>query len=142
MSIFNHFKHLNLSKGQETALTKLVAFIDGPVPVFMLKGYAGSGKTTILKGLVDYLSDIEKDFVLMAPTGRAAKVIREKTGQEAFTIHKSIYSGEIDSVCWRRTFATVGRPGRNKFQQRETRHQIAACRQHQPWVALHDGPLG
>ena len=67
MSIFNHFKHLNLSKGQETALTKLVAFIDGPVPVFMLKGYAGSGKTTILKGLVDYLNGIviEKDFVLM-----------------------------------------------------------------------------
>lgn len=64
MSIFNHFKHLNLSKGQETALTKLVAFIDGPVPVFMLKGYAGSGKT-ILKGLVDYLNGIEKDFVLM-----------------------------------------------------------------------------
>ena len=65
MSIFNHFKHLNLSKDQETALTKLVAFIDGPVPVFMLKGYAGSGKTTILKGLVDYLNGIEKDFVLM-----------------------------------------------------------------------------
>ena len=94
MSIFNHFKHLNLSKGQETALTKLTAFLDSPVPVFMLKGYAGSGKTTILKGLVDYLNNIEKDFVLMAPTGRAAKVIREKTGQEAFTIHKSIYSYE------------------------------------------------
>ncbi|MFZ4377096.1 MAG: ATP-dependent DNA helicase [Saprospiraceae bacterium] len=94
MSIFNHFNHLNLSKGQETALTKLEAFLDSTVPVFMLKGYAGSGKTTILKGLVDYLSDIEKDFVLMAPTGRAAKVIREKTGQEAFTIHKSIYSYE------------------------------------------------
>ena len=94
MSIFNHFKHLNLSKGQETALTKLETFLNSPVPVFMLKGYAGSGKTTILKGLVDYLSDIEKDFVLMAPTGRAAKVIREKTGQEAFTIHKSIYSYE------------------------------------------------
>jgi tRNA A37 threonylcarbamoyladenosine biosynthesis protein TsaE len=92
MSIFNHFKHLNLSQGQETALTKLEAFLDSPVQVFMLKGYAGSGKTTILKGLVEYLNVIEKDFSLMAPTGRAAKVIREKTGQEAFTIHKSIYS--------------------------------------------------
>lgn len=60
----------------------------------MLKGYAGSGKTTILKGLVEYLGATEKDFALMAPTGRAAKVIREKTGQEAFTIHKSIYSYE------------------------------------------------
>ncbi len=94
MSIFNHFKHLNLSPGQETALTKLEAFLDSPVQVFMLKGYAGSGKTTILKGLVEYLKAVEKDFALMAPTGRAAKVIREKTGQEAFTIHKSIYSYE------------------------------------------------
>lgn len=94
MSIFNHFKHLNLSPGQETALTELEAFLNSSVQVFMLKGYAGSGKTTILKGLVDYLNAIEKDFALMAPTGRAAKVIREKTGQEAYTIHKSIYSYE------------------------------------------------
>ncbi len=94
MSIFNHFKHLNLSNDQEIALTKLEAFIASPAQVFMLKGYAGSGKTTILKGLVEYLNSIEKDFALMAPTGRAAKVIREKTGEEAFTIHKSIYSYE------------------------------------------------
>lgn len=94
MSIFNHFKHLNLSQGQESALTKLEAFLASSVQVFMLKGYAGSGKTTILKGLVEYLNAVEKDFALMAPTGRAAKVIREKTGQEAFTIHKSIYSYE------------------------------------------------
>jgi len=94
MSIFNHFKHLNLSPGQESALTKLETFIASQVQVFMLKGYAGSGKTTILKGLVEYLNSIEKDFVLMAPTGRAAKVIRERTGQEAYTVHKSIYCFE------------------------------------------------
>jgi tRNA A37 threonylcarbamoyladenosine biosynthesis protein TsaE len=94
MTIFNHFKHLNLSNDQEIALTKLEAFIASPAQVFMLKGYAGSGKTTILKGLVEYLNSIEKDFALMAPTGRAAKVMREKTGQEAYTIHKSIYSYE------------------------------------------------
>jgi hypothetical protein len=94
MSISNHFKHLNLSQCQETTLAKLEAFLDGSVQVFMLKGYAGSGKTTILKGLVKYLNAVEKDFALMAPTGRAAKVIREKTGQEAFTIHKTIYSYE------------------------------------------------
>lgn len=40
MSIFNHFKHLNLSQGQETALTKLEAFLAGPVQVFMLNTYA------------------------------------------------------------------------------------------------------
>ena len=92
MSIFDHFKHLNLSQDQETSLNKLEAFLVGPGQVFMLKGYAGSGKTTILQGLVEHLKSVEKDFALMAPTGRAAKVIREKTGQEAFTIHKSIYS--------------------------------------------------
>jgi len=92
--MFNHFKHLNLTPGQESALTKLEGFLESPVQVFMLKGYAGSGKTTILKGLVEYLNAVEKDFMLMAPTGRAAKVIRERTGQEAFTIHKSIYSFE------------------------------------------------
>ena len=62
MSIFNHFQHLNLSADQETALTKLEAFLDSATPVFILKGYAGSGKTTILKGLVAYLNSIEKDF--------------------------------------------------------------------------------
>jgi len=92
MSIFDHFKHLNLSQCQVNALDKLAIFLDSPVQVFMLKGYAGSGKTTILKGLTEYLDAIEKDFTLMAPTGRAAKVIRERTGQEAYTIHKSIYS--------------------------------------------------
>jgi len=94
MSIFNHFKNLTLSPDQENALRKVEAFLNSPAKVFMLKGYAGSGKTTILKGLVEYLNSVEKDFVLMAPTGRAAKVIREKTGQEAFTIHKTIYSYE------------------------------------------------
>lgn len=94
MSIFNHFKHLSLSPDQEIALRKLESFLNSPGKVFMLKGYAGSGKTTILKGLVDYLDAVEKDLALMAPTGRAAKILREITRQEAYTIHKSIYSYE------------------------------------------------
>lgn len=59
----------------------------------MLKGYAGSGKTTILKGLVEYLGAKKKTFSLMAPTGRAAKVLRDKTGF-GVTIHKAIYNFE------------------------------------------------
>lgn len=98
MSIFNHFKHLNLRQGQETALTKLEAFLASQVQVFMLKGYAGSGKTTILKGLVEYLKFSKKEFVLMAPTGRAAKVLRDKTGQ-GVTVHKGIYNfSKLESV--------------------------------------------
>lgn len=92
MSIFNHFQHLTLSDDQKIALEKLAAFLESPAQVFMLKGYAGSGKTTILKCLAAYLKEQEIEFALMAPTGRAAKVIREKAGYEAFTIHKTIYS--------------------------------------------------
>ena len=91
MSIFDYFKHLNLSSDQQTALSRIDAFLHNTTQVFMLKGYAGSGKTTILKGLANYLHGAEKKFVLMAPTGRASKVIREKTGEGAYTIHKSIY---------------------------------------------------
>ena len=91
MSIFNHFQNLQLSNDQTIALEKLEVFLNGSSQVFMLKGYAGSGKTTILKGLVSYLGDIDKKFVLMAPTGRAAKVLRDKTGR-GVTIHKAIYN--------------------------------------------------
>lgn len=94
MSIFNHFSHITLSSDQEAALTNLESFIGGEADVFLLKGYAGSGKTTIIKGLIGHLQSLGKQTMLMAPTGRAAKVIRDKTGAEAFTIHKSIYSYE------------------------------------------------
>src|SRR5436190_24130142 len=98
MSIFDHFKHLNLSTGQDTALIKLEAFLDNPVQVFMLKGYAGSGKTTILKGFVEYLKSHKKEFLLMAPTGRAAKILRDKTGY-GVTIHKGIYNfSKLESI--------------------------------------------
>jgi hypothetical protein len=92
MNIFNHFKHLNLTDDQAKAINSLESFLQSSSQVFMLKGFAGSGKTTILKGFVDYLKEIDKKFVFMAPTGRAANVIQEKTGFEALTIHKSIFS--------------------------------------------------
>ncbi|MGB5026281.1 MAG: AAA family ATPase, partial [Saprospiraceae bacterium] len=91
MSIFDHFKDLDLSPGQTAALTKLDSFLENSTQVFMLKGYAGSGKTTILKGLSEYLISTKRDFELMAPTGRAAKVLRDKTGKGK-TIHKVIYN--------------------------------------------------
>ena len=53
MNIFNHLKYLSLSQDQETALTKLDLFLEDSVQVFLLKGYAGSGKTTIIKILID-----------------------------------------------------------------------------------------
>lgn len=57
----------------------------------MLKGYAGTGKTTIVGTLVKNLPMANRKSILLAPTGRAAKVISNYSNKEAFTIHKNIY---------------------------------------------------
>ncbi|MCO4294142.1 AAA family ATPase [Solitalea sp. MAHUQ-68] len=59
--------------------------------VFIVKGYAGTGKTTVVSALVKLLPMYKLKSVLLAPTGRAAKVISSYAGKEAFTIHKKIY---------------------------------------------------
>lgn len=92
MKIFDHFQHINLTNDQRNSLEKLHAFLESDERVFILQGYAGSGKTTLLKGFVQYLQSLEKKYQLMAPTGRAAKVMNQKTGFESTTIHKGIYS--------------------------------------------------
>lgn len=92
MNILNHFQHLTLTADQHNALRKLHIFLKSNERVFILQGYAGSGKTTLLKGLVEYLQSKEKKYQIMAPTGRAAKVINQKTGLESTTVHKGIYS--------------------------------------------------
>lgn len=58
---------------------------------FILKGYAGTGKTTVLGALVKALGNYNYKSVLLAPTGRAAKVITGYSGRKAYTIHKRIY---------------------------------------------------
>jgi energy-coupling factor transporter ATP-binding protein EcfA2 len=99
MKIFNHFQHINLTNDQRNALESLSTFLESDERVFVLQGYAGSGKTTLLKGFVKYLESIERKYQLMAPTGRAAKVINQKTGFEASTIHRGIYSfGELKEI--------------------------------------------
>jgi len=92
MKIFDYFQHINLTTDQRKALEMLNAFLESDDRVFILQGYAGSGKTTLLKGFVEFLHSMEKKYQLMAPTGRAAKVINQKTGFESTTIHKGIYS--------------------------------------------------
>ncbi|WP_026713567.1 ATP-dependent DNA helicase [Flavobacterium daejeonense] len=59
--------------------------------IFVLKGYAGTGKTTVISTIVNNLTEINKKYVLLAPTGRAAKVIANYSEKPAFTIHKKIY---------------------------------------------------
>src|SRR5690554_4567424 len=94
MKILSHFQHITLTNDQRTALESISEFLESKNRVFILQGYAGSGKTTLLKGIVEYLNDLQKQYQLMAPTGRAAKVVNQKTGFEATTIHKGIYSFE------------------------------------------------
>jgi len=59
--------------------------------LFLLKGYAGTGKTTSVKALIKTLREIRMKSVLLAPTGRAAKVLSSYTSHSAYTIHKKIY---------------------------------------------------
>ncbi|MDR3193737.1 MAG: AAA family ATPase [Tannerella sp.] len=59
--------------------------------VLLLKGYAGTGKTSLIGAAVKALNELQQKTVLMAPTGRAAKVFSQYAGQNAFTVHKKIY---------------------------------------------------
>lgn len=59
--------------------------------IFILNGYAGTGKTTLISALVAALKDLGIKCVLLAPTGRAAKVLTQYSSQTAYTIHKKIY---------------------------------------------------
>lgn len=65
--------------------------------VLLLRGYAGTGKTTLVSTLVRVLPQFGADYVLMAPTGRAAKVMSQYAGRMAFTIHKRIYRLQNES---------------------------------------------
>lgn len=78
---------------QDIFLQKVSEFVTNSKnnELFVLKGYAGTGKTTIVSTLVNHLYRAEKKYVLLAPTGRAAKVIANYSQKPAFTIHKRIY---------------------------------------------------
>ena len=78
---------------QDIFLQKIAEFVisNNKDELFVLKGYAGTGKTTIISTLVNYLQKADKKYVLLAPTGRAAKVISNYSQKPAFTIHKRIY---------------------------------------------------
>lgn len=83
---------------QNIVLQQLAEFIFSKEAnaLYVLKGYAGTGKTTIVGAIVTNLWKARKSAVLMAPTGRAAKVISNYSGKEAFTIHKKIYFPKKD----------------------------------------------
>jgi len=87
------FQKYDLTNNQQKLVKRLNYFLfDSNNNCFLLKGYAGTGKTFITKGLTEYFREIGRNYILSAPTGKASKVIQEKTKSKAFTIHKTIYS--------------------------------------------------
>jgi len=98
--IKNHVKALleqNLSfsptAGQSELISGLATFIVSDIQdkILLIKGFAGTGKTTMINALTQTLKLLKIKIVLMAPTGRAAKVMAGYTSMPAFTIHKKIY---------------------------------------------------
>ena len=78
---------------QVVAMNRLAGFVCGSAnrELFLLKGYAGTGKTLVISTLVRVMARHRMRVVLMAPTGRAAKVFSKTSGFPAYTIHKKIY---------------------------------------------------
>ncbi|MDJ1499023.1 ATP-dependent DNA helicase [Xanthocytophaga agilis] len=74
------------------------------LPVFLLRGYAGTGKTTILSTLVKIIKKFGYKTILMAPTGRAAKVMAQYSGKKAWTIHKKIFWQKTDAYSGNMVF--------------------------------------
>ena len=91
MNIFDFFNNIDLTRDQKSAVESLQSFLKSDEQIFILQGYAGTGKTTLLRGLTTYLKKQEKMFQVLAPTGRAAKVLRNIVGHGS-TIHRGIYN--------------------------------------------------
>ncbi|WP_312916488.1 ATP-dependent DNA helicase [Stutzerimonas kunmingensis] len=93
LSIHDAFAGYTLTSGQAELVKQIEHFLASKTEsVFLLKGYAGTGKTFITKGLTEYFRAIGRNYVLAAPTGKASKVIARKTQSPAYTLHKTIYS--------------------------------------------------
>lgn len=93
---------LNEQQSEVLKLLKLFAR-DADCQFFILRGYAGTGKTTLVSHFIHWLTDKEMSYELLATTGRAAKILKDKTGLRTTTIHSAIYSfsdieGELDQV--------------------------------------------
>jgi len=96
----NHIAGLlgeNLGHEPTSAQVKFIEIMAGfiapgnEMDILLLNGYAGTGKTTLVRSLVRTLDEFKQRYVLLAPTGRAAKVLAAYTGKPAYTVHKKIY---------------------------------------------------
>lgn len=96
----NHIAGLlgeNLGHDPTPAQIKFIEIMAGfiapgnEMDTLILNGFAGTGKTTLVRSLVRTLDEFKQKYMLLAPTGRAAKVLAAYTGKQAYTVHKKIY---------------------------------------------------
>ncbi len=84
--------NIQLTVSQNNVLNQLTDFINHPTDrIFILKGYAGTGKTTLMRFLIKHLNCIHKNYRLLASTGRAAKILTNISSSMATTVHSMIY---------------------------------------------------
>ena len=93
IQLLNHKFPFEPTSQQTEVIKQLSEFVENSSSnsLFLLKGYAGTGKTTLVSSLINSLWSVGKKVVLLAPTGRAAKVLSVYSKKSAFTIHKKIY---------------------------------------------------
>jgi len=96
--LLRNFPH-QATAGQIQWIHQVAGFLleRDPHQLFVLKGYAGTGKTSLLQTLIPSLTKYNRKAVLLAPTGRAAKVMSAYTKRKAYTIHKHIYYPKLKS---------------------------------------------
>lgn len=108
---------IQLTKGQQKAFDGLKSFLhDSNLKVFILKGYAGTGKTTLMSELIREMQIQNLEFKLLASTGRAAKILSNTTGVMAKTIHSEIYkfsdlNQDLEAVVRKREETKVDETG-------------------------------
>ena len=89
-SFISHLKHEPTSC-QESLMRKVADFMSSDDDIMSVNGYAGTGKTTAMAAIIASMKELKTKCVLLAPTGRAAKVLSSYAGHKAYTIHKHIY---------------------------------------------------
>ena len=108
--ILSRFPH-QPTAGQEAVCHRMAEFLFDPDPMsaFVLRGYAGTGKTSLVSALIQAAPALKLKTVLLAPTGRAAKVLAGYSGQTAYTIHKKIYMTVTDATGAVRTVRAINK---------------------------------
>ncbi|MBU3928560.1 MAG: AAA family ATPase, partial [Bacteroidetes bacterium] len=102
----------NPNNDQMKALLALEEFFESDISCFLLKGYAGTGKTHLVKYISEYLELKKLKTVLLAPTGRASRILEKKTGHKSSTIHKGIYNlDQVDEI-------EISKDGKKKYKFR------------------------